>query len=152
MCFSDIAVQRQSAIIALRVNLSLVFDGARGAYLIYHKADAALKGKGQSIRVLLPPEWTPYFNFWLNTARPVLMEAHHQQHDFVFLTRAAKPRSTLGNLMDKLRERYDREKEKRRGELEGGRKTDAVRRAGISSRATTSGLRSRQVLLRENML
>jgi hypothetical protein len=100
----DIPVQRQSAIVSLRVGRSFVFDAERGIYIIRHSAAAQLKGRGTSITVHAPAAWTPFFQRWLQLVRPVLLK--DVLHDYLFISKTGEQLKTVSKIVAKTLQEY----------------------------------------------
>jgi hypothetical protein len=135
--FRDIPVQRQSAIVALRIGRSFVYDEHKGVFSIRHVASESLKGRGNSITVHLPVAWTPFYRRWLDQVRPVLA-VDEAPNDFLFLSKTGTPLKTISRVLVKVL-----------AKLVAATMTFvtlACRVPNVESRATSSGLRAQQVL------
>jgi hypothetical protein len=95
----DIPVQRQSAIVSLRIGRSFVYDGEHDRFIIRHAATAPLKGRGSSITVYTPTAWTPFFQRWIQQVRPVL--AKDLSCDHLFLSKVGEPLKTVSKIVAK---------------------------------------------------
>jgi hypothetical protein len=100
----DIPVQRQSAVIALRLGRSFVFDADNDRYIIRHAATAQLKGRGSSITVYTPVTWTTYFQKWIQHVRPVLLK--DPGHDYLFVSKTGEPLKSLSKIVAKTLQEY----------------------------------------------
>jgi site-specific recombinase XerD len=77
-----------------------VFDEYKGVFSIRHVATEALKGRGSSITVHMPPSWTPFYRRWLDQVRPALV-VDEAPHDFLFLSKTGAPLKTISRVVVK---------------------------------------------------